>query len=218
MDTHSFTLFLRGADVLDDEALERLFEAGCDDATFGAIHGAQYATFHREETSFPRAVLTSIDAVERAVEGVLVVGISGFDLETASEIAERIGRTRESVRLLIEGKRGPGGFPPPVPWVSAGKARLYEWPDVARWLSEHGHERPTDTKHTDFIAALNGALAVRYRADRLNEPDEREAVAQLIDRDKELLAGRSPAPHSCCDNPGRRSSALPTSLGGALLL
>ena len=62
-----------------------------------------------------------------------------------SDIARRAGRTRESVRLLVDGKRGPGGFPPPLGIVGEG-IRVWPWSVVLEWfdkvlgvdLGEHG--------------------------------------------------------------------------------
>jgi hypothetical protein len=72
---YSFTLFLRGADVLQDEHLEALFDSGCSDALFGVRDGAQYAAFDREANSFSEALASAIDEVTRAVEGLEVVRI-----------------------------------------------------------------------------------------------------------------------------------------------
>jgi hypothetical protein len=188
--THDFTVLVRGADLLEDDNLEALFEAGCDDATFGEEHGASYAAFHREADTFADAVITAIEAIERAVPGALVYRVQGDELVTASAIAERMGRSRESVRLLIEGKRGPGGFPPPVPWVR-GKTRLWEWADVARWFNEALSEEPAVTEPAAFIAALNGALEVRQRAPELSDPAERAAVAAFLRQDSDALAAVS---------------------------
>ncbi len=44
----SFTLFVHGADVLSDESTDALYEAGCDDATFGVRDSAPYGAFDRE--------------------------------------------------------------------------------------------------------------------------------------------------------------------------
>ena len=41
----SFTLTVDGADILDAAALDALFEAGCDDATFGSAGSVQTAEF-----------------------------------------------------------------------------------------------------------------------------------------------------------------------------
>jgi hypothetical protein len=49
-----------------------------------------------------------------------------------SDIAQRIGRTRESVRLLVDGKRGPGRFPPPIGVVGDG-IRVWPWSVVLEW-------------------------------------------------------------------------------------
>jgi hypothetical protein len=56
----TFTLFVHGADVLSDESMDPLFEAGCDDATFGARDGAHYGAFDREATSFSAALASAI--------------------------------------------------------------------------------------------------------------------------------------------------------------
>ncbi len=56
------------------------------------------------------AVLSAVEQVERAEVTVLAVH---DDEVIVSDIAERTGRTRQSVDQLIRGERGPGGFPPP---------------------------------------------------------------------------------------------------------
>jgi hypothetical protein len=48
------------------------------------------------------------------------------NLVSVSDIAQRIGRTRESVQLLVDGKRGPGRFPPPIGVVGDG-IRVWPW-------------------------------------------------------------------------------------------
>ena len=61
------------------------------------------------------------------------VAIEDEDLVTLGQIAERSGRTHESVRLLAAGRRGPGGFPGAV---GSGKASLYSWAAVSDWFAE----------------------------------------------------------------------------------
>jgi hypothetical protein len=41
-------------------------------------------------------------------------------------------RTRESVRLLVDGKRGPGNFPAPIGVVGDG-IRVWPWSVVLEW-------------------------------------------------------------------------------------
>jgi hypothetical protein len=89
------------------------------------------------------------------------------ELVSASAIARRLGRTRQSVALLVAGRRGAGGFPPPAVWVD-GAARLWRWSDVAEWLSAAVEPRPgIDRLAAEFLAMLNGELQARRHRERL---------------------------------------------------
>jgi hypothetical protein len=57
------------------------------------------------------------------------------DLVTVSNIARRVGRSRESVRLLVDGKRGPGGFPAPLGVVGEG-TRVWPWSVALEWFDQ----------------------------------------------------------------------------------
>lgn len=57
------------------------------------------------------------------------------DLVSVSDIARRVGRTRESVRLLVDGKRGPGRFPPPIGGVG-DEIRVWPWSVVLEWSNK----------------------------------------------------------------------------------
>lgn len=185
MGTYEFTLILEGPDVLGDEAADSLFESGCGDATFGEIDGSQYADFTRKARSLAEAIGSAKRSIESAVPGVRVIRVEPEDLVTAADIADRTGRTRESVRLLIAGERGPGGFPPPISHLKS-RGRIWKWTDVARWfLTELGEKLPS-LKEADFISALNGALEVRRMADRIERASEREEVARLVREDAAL--------------------------------
>ena len=112
MATHSFTLVVEGPDLQSDEVIDALFDAGCDDALVGRADGVQYLDFDREADSLEDAVLSAVAGVEQ-VDGVEVVRIADAGLVSMADIAARTGRTRESIRLLISGERGQGGFPAP---------------------------------------------------------------------------------------------------------
>ena len=73
MTVFSFTLEIEGADLMTGAAQNTLFEAGCDDATFGVSNGVQTAAFDREATEFADAIASAIKAVEAAVPGAQVV-------------------------------------------------------------------------------------------------------------------------------------------------
>jgi len=61
--------------VLGDQSTDALFEAGCDDATFGALDGKQYARFDREAICFGAAVSSAIRDVTRALPGLAIVRV-----------------------------------------------------------------------------------------------------------------------------------------------
>ncbi|HEX9731992.1 MAG TPA: hypothetical protein VGG06_08380 [Thermoanaerobaculia bacterium] len=173
MGEYQFTLVISG-DVDRDDAIDALFAAGCDDATIGTVDGVGYADFVREAPSFGEAVGTAIKQVE-SVPGLQVRRVEPDDLVTMTEIAERLRRSRESVRLLVQGARGPGGFPPPVSHLKA-KSRLWRWSEVAAWAEKLPASR--HSRDPLLIAAINAALALRESASKLL-PKERQLVQSL---------------------------------------
>jgi hypothetical protein len=178
---HSFTLVISGVAELSRAVLNRLFEAGCDDATFGGRDGYVYGDFDREAPTFA-------DAVSSAIEQVEATGlrVEPEELVSASEIAARTQRSREGVRLLIAGKRGPGGFPPPLGWLDA-KTRVWRWSDVSRWFVTEFKAQLGEPGDAAFIAALNSALEVRDQVPQLSRKEQRRAVARLVRQDLKLL-------------------------------
>ena len=94
MPIHHFTLIVDGPDLQDDALIDRLFEAGCDDAAIGRIDGIQYVDFDREAVSLDEAVLSAVTDVER-VEGVNVVRVADAGLGSMADITSRIRFTRE---------------------------------------------------------------------------------------------------------------------------
>lgn len=177
---YSFTIFLRGPDVLDDERMDSLYEAGCDDALFGERDGAQYAAFDRAAPSFSDALQSAITAITSAVDGLSVVRIEPDELVTMAAIAERAKVTRESIRLLSSGARGPGGFPSPVAYADH-KTRLWFWPDVAHWLTEHDKAKVViDSEAADLVAAMNAAFGLREHAKHLHHKRDLALVAEAL--------------------------------------
>ena len=128
--------------------------------------GVPVAECQRSAQTLADAVLGAIGEME-AGAGWRVVRVEPDELVSASAIARRLGRTRQSVAQLVKGQRGPGGFPPPAVWVD-GAARLWRWSDVAEWLSvavEHPPE--IDRRAAEFLAMLNGELQARRHRERL---------------------------------------------------
>jgi len=157
MTEHEFTLVIDG-DLTDESIAAALFEVGCDDATLGVSDGQGYGEFIREVSTLAEAVMSAIHQVE-SVASLRVMHLEPDDIVTMADIAERLERTRESVRLLIAGRRGPGHFPPPFSH-SRERSRLWRWSDVAEWL---GDIEPEEREAARFTAAVNAALELRHR-------------------------------------------------------
>ena len=78
----------------------------------GQVDDSQYLDFERASPSLEEAILSAVTDVEH-LDGVEVIRIADAGLVSMADIAARTRRTRESVRLLVAGERGPGGFPSP---------------------------------------------------------------------------------------------------------
>jgi hypothetical protein len=182
-DVHTFTLIfaIPGTDTLGS-CLDAFAEAGTDDAAFmgPATDGTFAAEFDREARGFTAAVVSAIDSLRLAVDGLRVLRVEHDDLVTISAIADRVGRSDESIRLLQQGKRGPGNFPPALGRINA-KTQIWRWADVARWFEQELGEQLAAAEHARFIAAINHALELDAMADELGQhPDELAAVAHFM--------------------------------------
>ena len=175
MTTYQFTLIVEGSDLQADHLIDALYEADCDDALVGRVDGIQYLDFDREASSTEDAILSAVADVER-LDGVQVARIADAGLISMAEIATRTGRTRESVRLLVAGERGPGEFPSPVT-DPRSRYRLWRWSEVERWFISYVGDQPV---HTDdhVVAAINAGLELR-RHGRYIHPDHRTGLREL---------------------------------------
>lgn len=179
MSIHRFTLLLDGP-ALSEEDIGRLFEAGCDDAAFGLWAGSQAASFDREDATLAAAVVSGIQDIEATVPEQRVVRVELEEPVTLAEIAERTGRSREGIRSLATGKRGPGGFPAPRPGIT-GKVRMWLWSEVAAWFYEHfGETVGAMSQSAHFVAAVNGTLEARRQLAELSDlVIDREVMGDL---------------------------------------
>jgi predicted transcriptional regulator len=173
MPTHDFTLIFTGD---ADAHLDALYDAGCDDALFGTIDGVAYADFTRDAPTFADAVRSAITAID-SIPGLKITRIEPDDVVTATEIARRLGRTRESVRLLIAGERGPGGFPAPISHTK-DRFRLWRWTDILGWLGEADE---SELARARLTAAMNAAFELRNQTPEL-AARERKMVAAVSGR------------------------------------
>jgi predicted DNA-binding transcriptional regulator AlpA len=160
MPVHIFTLVLDRRP--DDDELDALVGAGCDDAIFGTERDLSVAQFDRYAPAMADAIASAVRDVESA--GLRVLRVLDEDLLTLADIADRIGRSRESIRRYATGERGGGGFPLPVNLGREGTV-FYRWSEVAPWLRERlGFDIP-DTDPALVVANL--VLQARQHRDRV---------------------------------------------------
>jgi hypothetical protein len=79
---YDFTLTLTGPDEFTAGMADRLYEVGCDDASFGTSNGVHFGTFHREAGSLGDAIGSAVKDVERAGVGLTVARV---DVDPSSE-------------------------------------------------------------------------------------------------------------------------------------
>lgn len=171
MDTHAFRLRLRDPGVEAHTGSSAMALDGKVDS--GSGPRGHWVGFERDAPSF-------LDAVLSAVAQVIDMGFEPLAVEdelvSMSDIAYRKGRTRQSVAMLFDAVRGPGGFPPPV----AGKVRspLWHWADVAAWFDEYEGGDSEAPDRRSIIAAINGQLASRVLA--REQPGELRRIRDQI--------------------------------------
>lgn len=179
MNDHTFTLrFLDSGDDLDSLS-GRLYERLDDASLMGPdADGSFLLEFDRRAPSLPDALTAALEEFRQALPDAQVLRVEEDDLATMADIAKRAGRTPESVRLLVNGKRGPGGFPPAAGRLDA-RTKVWRWSDIAEWFAERLGEPLADTSDSAFLQAFNDALEISRLAGRLGEP-ERRAVAHAL--------------------------------------
>jgi hypothetical protein len=179
MNDYTFTLrFLSPIGDLDDLSIE-LYDR-IDDASLSGpdADGSFLLEFDRRAGSLPRALTTAVTELSKALPEAQILRVEEDDLATMADIAKRAGRTAESVRLLVNGKRGPGGFPPAAGRLDA-RTRVWRWSDVAEWFEGALREQLPDTEDSSFLQAFNDALELSRLSGRLGS-QQRRAVAKVL--------------------------------------
>lgn len=183
--TYEFTLIVEGVDLIDgsdaDRACDALY-AALPDSTLASRDAVQFVHVDRDAADYPSALFAALEQVERAVPGLRVSRVEPDELAGLEALADAAGRTRESLRLLQLGKRGPGGFPAPT---SVADRRLWRVREVADWSADRLgdatlRERLGDRIHVGEVnAAVNAVLALcRHRVEL--DPPVREKIRTLL--------------------------------------
>lgn len=168
MEVYSFRVRLH--DPLDEADADRLYDAFDEEIGVETGPKGHWVGFEREGESFLESVLAAV--AELLALGFEPVAIED-ELVSIADIAERTGRSRQSVSMLVDGRRGRGDFPP----AAAGNVRspLWHWADVAAWFE---NDRPGADQRLKTIAAVNGALADRQLA--RERPQDLARIRQMI--------------------------------------
>jgi len=171
MDTYAFNFRLH--DPLSDTDADRLYDAFDEEVAVESGPKGHWVGFERQADSFLDAVLSAISEVIRLGFEPLAVE---DELVSMADIAERTGRTRQSVSMLFEGARGAGDFPAPA----AGNVRspLWHWADVAAWFDEDEGKDVEISDRGSTLAAVNGALAGRLLS--REQPDQLKRIREAI--------------------------------------
>lgn len=159
-----FALLVSGLDVDDDTQVGAFYSHGCEDATLEDRGSLAMATFYREAASPEAALNSALADIESAVAGAQVVGVDD-QLVNATDIADLVDRTPESVRQLASGARGTGDFPPPAGIVGNG-IRVWRWAEIRPWLAARGLADDAETLPPQLIRQTNATLGRSTRPAR----------------------------------------------------
>lgn len=156
MKTFEFAIIASGLDHQADDFEDRFFEAGCDDATILFARGNIILTFERDAKSLEAAIASAIANVRAA--DAHVERIEPDSLVSLSDIAHRSGLTRQAISNYAAGKgKRADGFPPPIARITS-ESPLWDWPDVAKWLSAKGVVSADDVGEAVAISRANAVL------------------------------------------------------------
>lgn len=161
--TYHFTLILQGIHEPSEEIENTLFEANCDDALLYFRDQIGYLEFDRASDNIENAIISAINDVESTGIVTKIARVEPSDLVTSAEIARRLNRSRESIRLLIKGARGSGDFPTPVAGVTS-KTLIWSWADVSKWFYINKKlDDPFILKQAQVLREVNEALEIRHK-------------------------------------------------------
>ena len=172
---YTFTLKyqLAGDNSDMDELVERLGEAGCDDALVGIGQPGRLALeFTREAADAGEAVRSALADVRRAVPSARLIEAAP-DLVGLTDVAEIIGVSRQNMRKLMLAH--PGSFPMPV---HEGSASIWHLADVLAWLQAKGSYALTK----DVLDVARVALQVNVAKEGRRLPrSASKALETLVD-------------------------------------
>jgi hypothetical protein len=160
-----FSLLADDADA--GELLERLGEAGCEDALVGIGQARRIALrFTREAESAKEAVFSALEDVKKAIPTAKLIE-AGPDFVGLTDVADMLGVSRQNMRKLMLAHAAT--FPAPI---HEGSAAIWHLEPVLEWLRSKGSyeisQQQIDVAHIALQINLIQATA------RLELPMQRE--------------------------------------------
>jgi hypothetical protein len=179
---YTFTLRYRLADPdQDPEVLvERLAEAGCDDALLGiGQRGYLALEFTREAETALQAFRSALSDVKAAIPTARLIEAAP-DFVGLSDVAEMIGFSRQNLRTLM--RTHIDTFPPPV---HGGSTQIWHLDEVLDWLKARG--RYPVSEATLETARLVRQWNLARETQRLEAVASHRAVREELERDGYLI-------------------------------
>ena len=166
--------FKLGAAAIDSRQLvERLGEAGCDDAVIGTGQPGRIALdFTREARSVKHAIISALRDVKRAIPDAELIEVTP-DFVGLTDVAELVGVSRQNMRKLMLSH--PTTFPAPI---HEGSASVWHLAHVLRWLTERG-DYPIEKPLLD-VAAMAMQVNLAKEAQGLDGPVQMEVRAFVV--------------------------------------
>lgn len=171
---YTFTLKyqLAEADVDPQALVERLGEAGCDDALVGVgLPGRLALAFTRVADSAEIAVYSALADVHSAVPTASLIEVTP-DLVGLTDVAQIVGVSRQNMRKLMLAHSA--SFPAPM---HEGSASLWHLADVLVWLQGRGY------------ALADGVLEVSCAALQINLAKEGRRLSRGSVEALDVLVG-----------------------------
>jgi predicted DNA-binding transcriptional regulator AlpA len=156
--TTKIELVVEGVDLTDIHVLEIIGQHFADTAwaTSGEV---TTATLFSDEAAEMKAVRFAHE-LAIALPGAHVLRVHD-DLVGASEVAARVGVSRQAVHAWVSGDRGEGDFPAPVGTISGGArpSRIWRWREVNKWMEARALDDGFVYPDEHVVARLNVELA-----------------------------------------------------------
>lgn len=156
-----------------DALVERLGEAGCDDAMVGIGQPGRLALeFTREAESADAAMYSALADVRRAAPSAKLIEAAP-DWVGLTDVAEIVNVSRQNIRKLMLSH--PDSFPAPV---HQGSVSIWHLADVLAWLESKGS-----------YAVEPAMLEVAQAALRINVAKEGRRLPRSVSRELAGLVG-----------------------------